>query len=112
MDGRKRAMLTDKDRTPCRALATSRLGAVTALAGSLAAVPLLISDATAATVNPLPHASGGPALPAVAFLSNGRIVFCLLLGGFLLLTAAGFILSRRSAGDALKAEDRRFQWRG
>lgn len=105
-------MPTDKDRTPCRAPATSCHGAVTALAGSLVTVLLLAGKAAAATVNPLAHSAAGAALPAAGFLSDGRIVFGLLLAGFLLLTAAGFILSRRSTRDVLKAESRRFQRRG
>jgi len=105
-------MPTDKDETPCRVPATSCHGAVPALAGSLVAVLLLTGKAAAATVNPPTHSAAGATLPAADFLSDGRIVFGLLLAGFLLLTAAGFILSRRSTRDVLKAEARRFRRRG
>lgn len=44
------------------------------------------------------------ALHAASFIADQRLVFFVLLGGFLLMACGCFVLSRRSFRDALKAE--------
>lgn len=55
-------------------------------------------------VSPFPSAS---ALHAANLFSDQRLVFFLLLGGFIVMAVGSFALSRRSFRDALKAESQR-----
>ncbi len=58
------------------------------------------------TVAASPFPSTG-ALHAATLFSDQRLVFLLLLGGFVLMAGGCFVLSRRSFRDTLKAESQR-----
>lgn len=66
----------------------------------------LINRPEIPTVAASPFPSTG-ALHAASLFSDQRIVFLLLVGGFVLMAGGCFVLSRRSFRDALKAESRR-----
>ncbi len=48
-----------------------------------------------------------PTLHGANLLSDNRLAFLVLLGGFMVMAGGCFVLSRRSLRDALRAENRR-----
>ncbi|MCJ8519330.1 putative membrane protein YdjX (TVP38/TMEM64 family) [Pseudorhizobium tarimense] len=61
-------------------------------------------DVPTVTASPFPSAT---TLHVAGLFFDHRVVFFLLVGGFLFMAGGCFILSRRSFRDALKAQSRR-----
>jgi hypothetical protein len=93
---------------------TNRLGlirspfplAFLALIGCAVMLLVLIGRPSAPTIaaSPFPSAT---VLHAATLFSDQRLMFFLLLGGFVLMAGGCFVLSRRSFRDTLKAEIKR-----
>ena len=80
--------------------------AILALLGCAAMLLGLVEGPTVSAVaaTPLPATT---VLHAANFFADQRLVFFMLLGGFLLMACGCFVLSRRSMRDAMKAESRK-----
>jgi hypothetical protein len=99
IDERKRSRKLDLWRSPF-VIALGALGACITMMTALVEDPAL---AGAAVVS-FPTA---PTLHAASLLSDNRLAFLVLLGGFIVMAGGCFVLSRRSLRDALRAESRR-----